>query len=371
MKFTNPTTLLLFLLPAVSSVAAQNNNAAANVDPQVSLTLDPSVICTGCEQDGQNPPVAGQKASLTSNNNFINFCVGKTLTNGLQVAGGSCNAVPMGQIIPSTSMPSSKISFPVNGGSFPADTAFTFTMNVQNMNLGNFVNAQKNYFGAPQQVVNGIVKAHSHVTVQLIPAIDTTAIPNSVDFAFFKGLNDPDVNGVLSAAVAKGLPAGAYRFCSMNTAANHQPVNVAIAQHGSLDDCIYATAVAAGAVAANNTADAGANVAANNTVAAGNAAANNTVDAGNAAANNTVAAGNNAAANNTVAAGNNAAANNTANVVNNAANNTANTGANNAANTGANQGGKNRGKGRNGRNRNGRNRNNRNRNGRGRVSRQQ
>ena len=39
-------------------------------------------------------------------------------------------------------MPSSKISFPLNGGTFPADTAFTFTMNVQNMDLGNFVNAQ-------------------------------------------------------------------------------------------------------------------------------------------------------------------------------------------------------------------------------------
>lgn len=77
-------------------------------------------------------------------------------------------------------MPSSKISFPINGGEFPADVAFTFTMNVQNMNLGNFVNAQavrlifgwflenlsrwfhQNYFGAPQQVQNGIVTAVSY-----------------------------------------------------------------------------------------------------------------------------------------------------------------------------------------------------------------
>jgi hypothetical protein len=40
-------------------------------------------------------------------------------------------------------MPSSKITFPVNGGEFPANKAFTFKMAVQNMNLGNFVNAQK------------------------------------------------------------------------------------------------------------------------------------------------------------------------------------------------------------------------------------
>jgi hypothetical protein len=48
----------------------------------------------------------------------------------------------MGQVIPAATMPASKISFPLNGGEFPADTAITFTMNVQNMDLGNFVNAQ-------------------------------------------------------------------------------------------------------------------------------------------------------------------------------------------------------------------------------------
>lgn len=158
----------------------------------------------------------------------------------------------MGQIIPSTSMPSSKISFPVNGGTFPADTAFNFTMNVENMNLGNFVNAAKvrsvfgsfllqtshpglsellwcspasskrhryggtlckSFYGTPTSHRSCL--QHSHVTVQSIPAIDTTEIPNSQDFVFFKGLNDKDVNGVLSTELAKGLPAGAYRFCSV------------------------------------------------------------------------------------------------------------------------------------------------------------
>jgi len=31
-------------------------------------------------------------------NNFINFCVGKTITNGKQVQTGSCNSTPMGDI---------------------------------------------------------------------------------------------------------------------------------------------------------------------------------------------------------------------------------------------------------------------------------
>jgi len=33
-----------------------------------------------------------------SRNNFIGFCVGKTITNGKQVQTGSCNPTPMGDI---------------------------------------------------------------------------------------------------------------------------------------------------------------------------------------------------------------------------------------------------------------------------------
>ncbi|KAJ7677232.1 hypothetical protein B0H17DRAFT_945192, partial [Mycena rosella] len=36
-----------------------------------------------------------------------------------------------------------------------------------------------------------------------------------------------------------GVPAGFYRLCSQNAAMNHQPVIVAIAQHGNRDDCVY------------------------------------------------------------------------------------------------------------------------------------
>lgn len=46
-------------------------------------------------------------------------------------------------------------------------------------------------------------------------------------------------NGVLTADVTAGLPAGTYRLASINTAANHQPALVAVAQHGALDDMVY------------------------------------------------------------------------------------------------------------------------------------
>jgi hypothetical protein len=58
--------------------------------------------------------------------------------------------------------------------------------------------------------------------------------PNT--FAFFKGLNDAAVGGILSAEVTGGLAAGAYRVGSINTAANHQPCLGPKAQHGTFDD---------------------------------------------------------------------------------------------------------------------------------------
>jgi transcription initiation factor TFIID subunit 15 len=69
------------------SPVAQNNNAA--------LTLDPKAVQSGSFADGTGAigAEATQAKSLTSQNNFINFCLGKTLTNGLQFTEGSCNGI--------------------------------------------------------------------------------------------------------------------------------------------------------------------------------------------------------------------------------------------------------------------------------------
>lgn len=53
-----------------------------------------------------------------------------------------------------------------------------------------------------------------------------------------RGLNAAAVNGLLTANVSLGLPAGAYRLSSINTAANHQPALAAVAQHGAIDDWV-------------------------------------------------------------------------------------------------------------------------------------
>jgi len=124
-------------------------------------------------------------------------------------------------------------------------------MAIANMQTGAFVNAEANYFAAPQQLnAQGQIVGHSHVVVESLSALDQTTPTDPRKFAFFKGLNAAAVNGVLTADVTAGLPAGFYKVSSINTAANHQPALVPIAQHGSLDDAVYFTVAANGTAAA-------------------------------------------------------------------------------------------------------------------------
>ncbi|KAL5525192.1 hypothetical protein ACEPAF_9061 [Sanghuangporus sanghuang] len=222
-----------------------NGNSSDSTDSEQSATtLNSAVIATGFASDGQEVPTEGQVASLTSTNNFINFCltVNKPITNGQQITTGSCNPAPIGVIAATTNMPSSKFQSPKNGDTIQANQAFTIQMAINNIETGNFVNAQSNYYSAPQQVnAQGNIIGHSHVVIEQLDSLDQTTVTDPTKFAFFKGINGAAVNGVVTADVTDGLPAGVYRMASINAAANHQPVLVAVAQHGSLDDMVYFT----------------------------------------------------------------------------------------------------------------------------------
>jgi hypothetical protein len=210
----------------------------------ISPALDPKVVAPGFAQDGNTPPVAGQVASATSVNNFINSCLltpQLPITNGKQIKTGSCNPVPMGVLPASTNQPSCKFVTPTNNQNIAAaNTPFTMTLAITGMQTGNFVNAQTNYFAAPQTVnAQGQIVGHSHLVVQALTSLTQTTPIDPQTFAFFQGLDQPAANGQLSATVAKGLPAGCYKVSTINTAANHQPVTGPVAQHGSFDDAVY------------------------------------------------------------------------------------------------------------------------------------
>lgn len=226
---------------------AAGGNTGDGSDPQQSLTLDPRVISKGFENDGQDVPTEGQIPSLTSTNNFINFCLtvpDLPLTNGRQIQSGSCNNAPIG-IIPSIdNMPSAKFAYPKNGQSITSHQTFTIKMVISNLAAGNFVNAKENYFAAPQTLdKNGKIIGHTHHVIEALTALDQVEPTDPKNFVFFKGVDTgPNVDGFLTSDVTGGVPPGFYRLCSINSSANHQPVIVPIAQHGSLDDCVYFTA---------------------------------------------------------------------------------------------------------------------------------
>jgi len=250
---------------ATGNNAGAGGNAGGNV--QTSLTLDSSVIAPAFAA-GQGQ-AAGEANSLQSTNNFINFCAGKTITNGAQVTTGSCNPAPMGDIPASTNMPSSKFQVPANGDTIAANTAFTISLAIKGMQTGTFTNAAASYFSAPQQLNSaGQIIGHSHVVVEQLSALDQTTPTDPTKFAFFKGLNAAAQGGVLTADVTAGLPAGVYKVTSINTAANHQPVLVPIAQHGSTEDVSYFTVSAGGAAGGNNGAAGGAGGAVSSSAAA-------------------------------------------------------------------------------------------------------
>jgi hypothetical protein len=78
-----------------AAVMAQQNNNQNNNNQADGTQLLPNAIQTGSFFDGTDALGASdeQVASDTSQDNFINFCAGQTLTNGLQITTGSCNGI--------------------------------------------------------------------------------------------------------------------------------------------------------------------------------------------------------------------------------------------------------------------------------------
>ncbi|TFK39413.1 hypothetical protein BDQ12DRAFT_55655 [Crucibulum laeve] len=225
------------------------------VDNQTSLDLNPSAIATGFSNDGQDTITEpGQVASLTSTNNFINFCLTAPdlpLTNGSQVRTGSCNPVPMGIIPSDDAMPSSKFVFPTNFGAIKENTTFTVQLAVMNFNTGLFANEDSKFLSAPQTASTAsdgtlFLEGHAFIMIEELSAIDQTIPTDPQRFSFVKGISNFAVDSILSGAVTSGLPAGFYRLSCVLTAINHQPVLVPIHEHGAIHDIIYFTANADG-----------------------------------------------------------------------------------------------------------------------------
>lgn len=235
-------------------------------------------------------PNAQQANSNTDPANFINFCTGKTLTNGTQNTAGSCNGVVMGDIPSNNNMVSAVVIFPGPGDDLTPNQSFNIQVQLTNLVAGSFTDPLTTYYAAPQELKGGNIVGHCHVTVQdLGNSLAPSQAPDPKTFAFFKGINDAGNGaGLLSATVTAGLPAGFYRVCTMNSASNHQPVLMPVAQRGAQDDCQKFTV---GQGTGNAGGAAGGNAGGNNGNNAGGAAASSATTS--AATATTAAAGGN------------------------------------------------------------------------------
>ena len=145
----------------------------------------------------------------------------------------------MGIIAAKTNMPSAKFQVPANGDKIAANKEFTIKLAISNLETGHFTNPTTTFHMAPQTLnEQGNIKGHSHVVIQKLTALDQKTPVSPTEFAFFKGLNDKAVDGILTTTVPGGLPKGVYRIATINSAANHQPALVAVAQRGALDDMV-------------------------------------------------------------------------------------------------------------------------------------
>ncbi|CAJ0873337.1 1799_t:CDS:2 [Entrophospora sp. SA101] len=161
-----------------------------------------------------------------------NLCKNKKLTNGQQIHQGSCSETIQGEIPSVNKMPSTLIIEPINGQILKSRQSFRVKTKISNLITGFFTNPNEKYYTEPQQLKNGVIKGHSHVTIQ---KLDGNNLPNAKDFTFFKGLDQPDKNGILLVKV-KGLSPGDYRICTLVSSFSHQPVIMPVAKRGSQDD---------------------------------------------------------------------------------------------------------------------------------------
>ncbi|KAL8397186.1 hypothetical protein RB594_004050 [Gaeumannomyces avenae] len=214
----------------------------------INQSIKQSASNTDGQEAGTEGIKAGQAKSAKDANNFINFCVGKgPATNGKQIKTGSCNPTPMGQIPASNKMISVIITNPKTGDKLQQGQTFKINVQTTNLQAGSFTNPTTTYYTAPQALNGqGQVIGHVHVSVQNIGNLNPNQPPNAEQFAFFKGIDDAGANGLVSADVTGGLPAGIYRVCTITAGSNHQPVYMPVAQRGPQDDCTKFEVVANG-----------------------------------------------------------------------------------------------------------------------------
>ncbi|GBC04150.1 hypothetical protein RclHR1_05540003 [Rhizophagus clarus] len=161
--------------------------------------------------------------------------------NGTQILTGVCSNTPQGEIPKVENMPSTLILYPENGQKVKRNKPFDVKVKTEKLELGFFSDPAITYNTFPQALnKKGLIQGHQHITIQFLGKDKySLEFPDATVFDFFKGLNDPSKNGILSVSVDKGLPKkGIYRACTIISSFSHQSVVLPKAQRGASDDCV-------------------------------------------------------------------------------------------------------------------------------------
>ncbi|KAF7309210.1 hypothetical protein MKEN_01123700 [Mycena kentingensis (nom. inval.)] len=218
-----------------------------------SQTLNSSLVVPAFAQSGL--ATGGVTASLTSTNNFINFCdtvPDLPITNGKQLDSDSCNPAPIGEVPPLDKLPTVRIFDPAQNDILTANTTFSLSFTAKGLHAGIFTNPNENFLAAPQQVAfDGVLGHYSLVIQQIEP--NSTAPLDPRDFAYFSVLGDVPAEvddktgaGTIQTKIASGLPEGYYRATVSPHAANFQPVMGPTAQVAAFTDVLYFSVTATG-----------------------------------------------------------------------------------------------------------------------------
>ncbi|CAG8594681.1 43280_t:CDS:1 [Gigaspora margarita] len=137
-------------------------------------------------------------------------------------------------------MTSTLIIEPKNEQTLKAHKNFTVLIKVKNLKTGDFSDPEHKYYSIPQELDDGIIKGHTHITVQHLG--NEKNVPDAKVFGFFEGLNFRAKNNILKVEVdGSKLFAGKYRICTMSSSFSHQPLVMPVAKRGAQDDCIRVT----------------------------------------------------------------------------------------------------------------------------------
>ncbi|KAL0567570.1 hypothetical protein V5O48_014421 [Marasmius crinis-equi] len=217
--------------------------SGSDSNAQSSTTLLNSQISTAFASDGENK-MSGTTASLTSHNNFINYCltIPVSLTNGQQRRGGggaSCNPIPIGAIPATSAIPAFKFVRPGNFDRLDPGKPFSIMLNYKNMVIS-MTNPDTRYLSAPQRLdSSGMIRGYARVVIEALTSFNQTDPTDPTTIAYASPMTNQDGTGTLVTNATDGLPAGFYRLSSMAVTENHYPVALPESMHGAINDVIY------------------------------------------------------------------------------------------------------------------------------------